>query len=215
MDEQHGRDNYAASADNDENAPRTTKQRRRRWQLVASALMMHALQMQLFFLRTKFREREEWGRDRSIFWAAVDMFSPAQFKHMFHVTIATYDFLVEQLKPYLERPSSLGRRAAPARFQLLVGLWRLATRDSLKRIAIQFGIALSTAHAIIHNVCRCCYDYYLFICHAYTSLYSFAMHTQAVVRPDQFCDHFNENSVLFCRCCCAVVIGVQANDGTA
>ncbi|XP_053116340.1 uncharacterized protein LOC128329348 [Hemicordylus capensis] len=66
--------------------------------------------------------------------------------------------LVEQLRPVLQREDTNMRAAIPVDKRVALTLWKLATSDSYRSVANQFGVGVSTASVIVMEVCEAIHD---------------------------------------------------------
>ncbi|KAJ7322231.1 hypothetical protein JRQ81_018518 [Phrynocephalus forsythii] len=66
--------------------------------------------------------------------------------------------LVEKLRPVLQREDTNMRAAIPVDKRVALTLWKLATADSYRSVANQFGVGVSTASVIVMEVCEAIHD---------------------------------------------------------
>ena len=66
---------------------------------------------------------------------------------------ATFFFICEQLRPYLQKEDSNMRKAISVEKRLAIALWRLATGSYYKTIGYLFGISEASACRICDEVC--------------------------------------------------------------
>ncbi|XP_048366488.1 uncharacterized protein LOC125440671 [Sphaerodactylus townsendi] len=66
--------------------------------------------------------------------------------------------LVEELRPVLQREDTNMRAAIPVDKRVALTLWKLATSDSYRSVANQFGVGVSTASVIVMEVCEAIHD---------------------------------------------------------
>ncbi|XP_042328395.1 uncharacterized protein LOC121933133 [Sceloporus undulatus] len=66
--------------------------------------------------------------------------------------------LVEKLRPVLQREDTNMRAAIPVDKRVALTLWKLATSDSYRSVANQFGVGVSTASVIVMEVCEAIHD---------------------------------------------------------
>ncbi|XP_072858744.2 uncharacterized protein LOC110082590 isoform X5 [Pogona vitticeps] len=66
--------------------------------------------------------------------------------------------LVEKLRPVLQREDTNMRAAIPVDKRVALTLWKLATSDSYRSVANQFGVGVSTVSVIVMEVCEAIHD---------------------------------------------------------
>lgn len=103
--------------------------------------------------------RDEWVRQRGQSWWEGDAqhFNDEEFREHFRVCKATFTYLVERLRPLIQKQDTRLRKAKPAELLVALTLRKLATGDTFQSIAIAFGLHRSsvqyffsrTVHALV------------------------------------------------------------------
>ena len=65
----------------------------------------------------------------------------------------TFQKLVNELTPFLQKEDTIFKRAIPVEKRVAIGVWRLATGNPYRTIAIEFGVGKSTVIKITHDFC--------------------------------------------------------------
>lgn len=139
------------------NTIRKQKVRRRR------AFVRKRAKEQAFFLaflimssRSQFSPvRKLWVRERSSHWweHVVSNFSPQDWLQNFRMSHATFVYLGDKLKLWIERIDTNMRQAIAAEKRLGVALWFLATGADYRTIGHLFGVSKSTVCLVVKEVC--------------------------------------------------------------
>ncbi|XP_011059330.1 PREDICTED: putative nuclease HARBI1 isoform X1 [Acromyrmex echinatior] len=91
----------------------------------------------------------------------VDMvkeFSDVEFKREFRISRVVFTYLLNLIKPNLEKPTGSGRCPINPYLQLLVTLWTMATPDSYRSVCHRFNIGRATAWRAHRKVCAAIYS---------------------------------------------------------
>ena len=106
-----------------------------------------------FVLRNSIPRRTIWARCRSqAFREVISGWTNSEWKANFRVSREMFSHLCEELRVKLQRSSTI-RRAVPVETRVAVALWRLGTNVEYRTISHLFGIGISTACNITHQVC--------------------------------------------------------------
>ena len=65
----------------------------------------------------------------------------------------TFDFLCQELEPYLAREDTRFRQAISLRKRVAVALWRLPTNGDYRTIGHLFGISKGSVRVIVDEFC--------------------------------------------------------------
>ena len=100
--------------------------------------------------RPKTVVRSVWSRQRSGSWWDVIVeggFEEDDWTSSFRMSQRTFDFLCQELEPYLAREDTRFRQAINVRKRVAVALWRLATMQIIEQLdislAYQKGVSVS------------------------------------------------------------------------
>ncbi|XP_071648622.1 putative nuclease HARBI1 [Temnothorax longispinosus] len=75
------------------------------------------------------------------------------FKSHFRMSKATFQYLLEMLRPYLTRKTK-GCPMIPASHQLMIAIWKMATMDSYRSVCDRFNVGRATAVRAVRRVTR-------------------------------------------------------------
>ena len=125
------------------------------WRLISRVAIASALRL----LQGNRLERRLWVKPRSasFFQDIVPGWNDGDFKVNFRVSRATFAYLVNELQPALERQDFL-RSSIPVDQRVAIALWRLGTNIEYRSISHLFGVGLSSACVIVHQVCKAIVD---------------------------------------------------------
>ena len=119
---------------------------------VASALSADLL------LMSSAQRQSVWTRSRShAFMEVISAWDDLDWKRNFHVNRRTFRHLCDKLRVRLHHDSRL-RQTITVEKRVAVALWRLGTNVEYRTISHLFGIGVSTACNIVHEVCRAIVD---------------------------------------------------------
>jgi len=107
--------------------------------------------------RPKIVVRSVWSRQRSGSWWDVIVeggFEEDDWTSNFRLSQRTFDFLCQELEPYLAREDTRFRQAINVRKRVAVALWRLATNADYRTIGHLFGISKGSVCVIVDEFCR-------------------------------------------------------------
>ena len=76
-----------------------------------------------------------------------------KFKRDLRMEGTTFQKLVNELTPFLQKEDTIFKRAIPVEKRVAIGVWRLATGNPYRTIAIEFGVGKSTVIKITHDFC--------------------------------------------------------------
>ncbi|XP_068168749.1 uncharacterized protein [Antennarius striatus] len=99
--------------------------------------------------------RHIWVRDRSTgrnLWSSAESFDEVEWKTQFHVSRATFDFLLQQLGPAIKRRRTNYRLPIEPRRRLAIALWWFARSGEYRSIAAMFGVGIATVCVIVRQV---------------------------------------------------------------
>ena len=95
-----------------------------------------------------FPKSQEW-------WdMVVPLMNAKQFKESFRMQRGTYQQLVDQLRPYLQKENTVLRFSIPVEKRIGCALYLLGSTCELRTAAHLFGIGKSTAAYILHDFCE-------------------------------------------------------------
>ena len=98
---------------------------------------------------------EHWYKARSSNWwdAIVTLsFKDKDWLRNFRMKTATFDFICNDLKPYLYRGDTVMRQSFPVPKHNAVAIWRFATGSYYTSIAHLFGISEFSVCMIVENL---------------------------------------------------------------
>lgn len=102
--------------------------------------------------------RSVWVRSRSqAFETITASWSNLEWKRNFRVSRRTFYHLCSELSGCLQRSSTV-RAAIPVEKRVAITLWRLGTNVEYRTISHLFGVGVSTACVIVHDVCKSIVD---------------------------------------------------------
>uniref|UniRef100_A0A8C3H4R0 DDE Tnp4 domain-containing protein n=1 Tax=Chrysemys picta bellii TaxID=8478 RepID=A0A8C3H4R0_CHRPI len=84
----------------------------------------------------------------------VGVWDDEQWLQNFRMRKATFMGLCEELAPTLRRKDTRLRAALPVEKRVASAVWKLATPDSYRLVANQFGVGKSTVGIVLMQVCR-------------------------------------------------------------
>ena len=95
-------------------------------------------------------------KERSSDWwkRIVPQFTSDEWRENFRVSPETFGYICRELQPYLLKQDTHIRKAVSVKRRVAITLWRLSTNDEYRTIAHLFGVAKSTAHEIVEEVCN-------------------------------------------------------------
>uniref|UniRef100_A0A8C3FU42 DDE Tnp4 domain-containing protein n=1 Tax=Chrysemys picta bellii TaxID=8478 RepID=A0A8C3FU42_CHRPI len=102
-------------------------------------------------------ERRFWARETSTEWwdyIIMEVWDDEQWLQNFRMRKATFMGLCEELAPTLQRKDTRLRAALPVEKRVAIAIWKLATPDSYRSVANQFGVGKSTAGIVLMQVCK-------------------------------------------------------------
>ena len=126
-----------------------------RWRSRRQQRMFQSLISELS--RPKTVVRSVWSRQRSGSWWDVIVeggFEEDDWTSNFRMSQRTFDFLCQELEPYLAREDTRFRQAINVRKRVAVALWRLATNADYRTIGHLFGISKGSVCVIVDEFCR-------------------------------------------------------------
>lgn len=106
-------------------------------------------------LFTTTRNRHVWVRNRSSehnFWSSVELFDDDEWKAQFRVSRATFDYLLEQVGPVIERRRTNFRVPIEPQRRLAIALWWLAGAGEYRTVSMMFGVGIATVCNIVRQV---------------------------------------------------------------
>ncbi|XP_065438119.1 uncharacterized protein LOC135981036 [Chrysemys picta bellii] len=102
-------------------------------------------------------ERRFWARETSTEWwdhIIMEAWDDEQWLQNFRMRKATFMGLCEALAPTLRRKDTRLRAALPVEKWVAIAIWKLATPDSYRSVANQFGVGKSTVGIMLMQVCK-------------------------------------------------------------
>lgn len=105
---------------------------------------------------TRALNRERWSYSRQTTWFehTVPQHTEDDFKQQFRVTRATFRFLVESLRPLLEREETGIRDCIAVEKVVGIGLYKLCSTAEDRSVAHIFGVGRSTVNGIYREFCE-------------------------------------------------------------
>ncbi|XP_034234245.1 uncharacterized protein LOC117641206 [Thrips palmi] len=88
----------------------------------------------------------------------VPKYTDAEFKSHFRLLPATFEYVLELIGPRLHRVGSTGRPQTPARTQLLMALWMMATPNSYRSVHSRFNVGKATSIRIMRRVSKALHE---------------------------------------------------------
>ena len=109
-------------------------------------------------LRSSVHRRSVWMRDRNqAFMQVISAWDDLEWKRNFRVSRATYRHLCNELRTKVQHDSSI-RETVAVEKRVAIALWRLGTNVEYRTISHLFGVGMSTACNIVHEVCKAIVD---------------------------------------------------------
>ncbi|KAL1457222.1 hypothetical protein MTO96_043572 [Rhipicephalus appendiculatus] len=101
-------------------------------------------------------ERERWSFTRRTRWfeETVPLLGEKFFKRAFRVTPATFRYIVETVRPLLERQNTNMREAIALDKRVAIGLYRLCSSAEERSIAELFAVGRSTVNEAYRELCE-------------------------------------------------------------
>ncbi|KAG6936616.1 hypothetical protein G0U57_012001, partial [Chelydra serpentina] len=106
-------------------------------------------------------ERRCWARETSTDWwdrIVLQVWDESQWLRNFRMRKCTFMELCELLSPALKRQDTRMRAALTIQKRVAIALWKLATPDSYRSVANQFGVGKSTVGVAVMQVARAIVD---------------------------------------------------------
>lgn len=106
-------------------------------------------------------DRTVWSKTQRTDWwdnLLAGQFEDGEWIRYFRMSREAVLDLVEKLRPVLQREDTNMRAAIPVDKRVALTLWKLATSDSYRSVANQFGVGVSTASVIVMEVCEAIHD---------------------------------------------------------
>ncbi|KAG6926834.1 hypothetical protein G0U57_011028 [Chelydra serpentina] len=106
-------------------------------------------------------ERRFWARETSTDWwdrIVLQVWDESQWLRNFRMRKGTFLELCELLSPALKRQDTLMRAALTIQKRVAIALWKLATPDSYRSVANQFGVGKSTVGVAVMQVAHAIVD---------------------------------------------------------
>ncbi|XP_031557719.1 protein ANTAGONIST OF LIKE HETEROCHROMATIN PROTEIN 1-like [Actinia tenebrosa] len=102
------------------------------------------------------RRKLAWVYPRPQFWFE-ELLNNRNLDHLwrehFRVNRNTFDFICGIVGPYMSKQDTILRQAIPVEKRVAIALWRLATGNSYRTVALSFGIGRCTAMNIKDEFC--------------------------------------------------------------
>ncbi|XP_066484644.1 uncharacterized protein [Tiliqua scincoides] len=106
-------------------------------------------------------DRTVWSKTQKTDWwdnLLAGQLDDGEWVRYFRMSREAVLELVEKLRPVLQREDTNMRAAIPVDKRVALTLWKLATSDSYRSVANQFGVGVSTASVIVMEVCEAIHD---------------------------------------------------------
>ncbi|KAG6920367.1 hypothetical protein G0U57_021268, partial [Chelydra serpentina] len=106
-------------------------------------------------------ERRFWARETSTDWwdrIVLLVWDESQWLRNFQMRKGTFLELCELLSPALKRQDTRMRAALTIQKRVAIALWKLATPDSYRSVANQFGVGKSTVGVAVMQVAKAIVD---------------------------------------------------------
>ncbi|KAG6937574.1 hypothetical protein G0U57_009161, partial [Chelydra serpentina] len=106
-------------------------------------------------------ERRFWARETSTDWwdhIVLQVWDESQWLRNFRMRKGTFIELCELLSPALKRQDTRMRAALTIQKRVAIALWKLATPDSYRSVANQFGVGKSTVGVAVMQVAHAIVD---------------------------------------------------------
>ena len=108
--------------------------------------------------KSTLQHRSIWTRTRNqAFAQSIEAWNDEEFKRNFRVSRLTFQYLCTTLRSRLQHATTL-REVITVEKRIAIALWRLGTNIEYRTIAHLFGVGLSTACVIVHEVCKAIVD---------------------------------------------------------
>ncbi len=107
-------------------------------------------------------ERTIWSKPRSQNWwdlIVEKTFDDNEWVNNFRLSKSTFNFLCDELRPYLQKENTRFRQAISVRKRIAVALWRLATNSDYRTIGHLFGISKASVCLIADEFCKAVADH--------------------------------------------------------
>lgn len=129
------------------------ERRKRQYLRRRRAFVLSSLSAILSLITTT--RRDVWVRHHMpgpTFWTLAESFDDDQWKAQFRVSRTTFDFLLEEVGPVVERRRTNYRNPIEPRRRLAIALWYLACSGEYRSIARLFGVGIATVCMIVRQV---------------------------------------------------------------
>ena len=114
----------------------------------ACTLCILALAAENHLLGNRHANRRAWALPRHDAWYDTDLQAPwfagNQFLDIYHCHRSTFDYLIRELSPFVEREITQLRLPVPADKCIAICLDRLATGQSYRSLSRNYGVGVST-----------------------------------------------------------------------
>ncbi|XP_065908880.1 uncharacterized protein [Dysidea avara] len=103
------------------------------------------------------QDRTIWMHPRSSNWwedVVLQSFGSRDWLENFRVSRTTFNYLCEQLRPLIEKETTVMRRPVSVERRVAITLWILATPSEYCTVAHHFGIARCTVCIIVKETCK-------------------------------------------------------------
>ena len=103
------------------------------------------------------QDRMIWMHPRSSNWwegVVLQSFGPRDWLDNFRVSRETIKYLCEQLRPLIQKETTVMRRPVSVPRRVAITLWVLATPSEYCTIAYLFGIARCTVCVVVKEICE-------------------------------------------------------------
>ena len=103
------------------------------------------------------QDRTIWMHPRSSNWwedVVLQSFGSRDWLENFRISRATFNYLCEQLRPLVEKETTVMRKPVSVERRVAIILWILATPSEYRTVAHLFGIARCTIGIIVKETCK-------------------------------------------------------------
>jgi hypothetical protein len=99
-----------------------------------------------------------WMKERCRTWSdrvfRANMWQDEDWIENLRMSRATFLYICDRLRPYIQRQDRRMRRALPVEDRVALTLWKLATPGEFRTLNHLFGLGRSTICTIVHDTCQ-------------------------------------------------------------
>ena len=111
-----------------------------------------------FIQKCKRKQRRFWRRPgrTNAWWQNFlnNCVVPEEWYENFRMTQHSFDFLCQELRPYLQRQVTHLRKPLSVKTQVAIALYYLSDEGRYRKVANAFGVARATVSVVVRRVCR-------------------------------------------------------------